>query len=190
MRGRPHKSVLSSYQYGGETKSGPLPSGDEGIWRCLSLIKLSSVEWLDAPWRTGPHAPQPCVPRHSRRTTHLCSFRMTHTKKSVWCRSGRVVDIEGDALIIIPGGGFAVGQNDCLHHDARWRRDLHVDKALSAGYGEPRHHPRLPAQVAASCGSLLASKPGLLLASAEVRMARRGRRRRLSWRRSAERTMR
>ena len=31
------------YQYGGETKSGPLPSGDEGIWRCLSLIKLSGV---------------------------------------------------------------------------------------------------------------------------------------------------
>jgi hypothetical protein len=49
------------YQYGGETKNGPLLSGDEGIWRCLSLIKLSSVEWLDAPWRTEPHAPQRCV---------------------------------------------------------------------------------------------------------------------------------
>ena len=51
------------YQYGGETKSGSLPSGDEGIWRCLSMIKLSSVEWLDGPWRTEPHAPQHCV-RH------------------------------------------------------------------------------------------------------------------------------
>ena len=40
------------YQYGGETKSGPLLSGGEGIWRCLSMIKLSSVEWLDGPWRT------------------------------------------------------------------------------------------------------------------------------------------
>jgi hypothetical protein len=49
------------YQYGGETKSGPLPSGVEGIWRCLSLIKLSSVELLDSPWRTEPHAPQCCV---------------------------------------------------------------------------------------------------------------------------------
>ena len=49
------------YQYGGETKSGPLPSGNEGIWRCLSLIKLSSVEWVDGPWRTEPHAPQRCV---------------------------------------------------------------------------------------------------------------------------------
>lgn len=49
------------YQYGGETKSGPLPSGDAGIWRCLLLIKLSSVELLDSPWRTEPHAPQRCV---------------------------------------------------------------------------------------------------------------------------------
>jgi hypothetical protein len=49
------------YQYGGETKSGPLPSGNEGIWRCLSLIKLSSVKWVVGPWRTEPHAPQRCV---------------------------------------------------------------------------------------------------------------------------------
>jgi hypothetical protein len=32
------------YQYAGETKSRPQPSGDEGIWRCLPLIKLSKVE--------------------------------------------------------------------------------------------------------------------------------------------------
>jgi hypothetical protein len=51
-------SVIST---GGETKSGPLPSGDAGIWRCLSVIKLSSVEWLDGPWRTEPHAPQRCI---------------------------------------------------------------------------------------------------------------------------------
>ena len=49
------------YQYGGETKSGPLPSGDEGIWRCLSLIKLSGVELREGPWRTEPHAAQRCV---------------------------------------------------------------------------------------------------------------------------------
>ena len=49
------------YQYGGETKSGPLPNGDEGIWRCLSLIKLSSVELLDSSWQTEPHARQRCV---------------------------------------------------------------------------------------------------------------------------------
>ena len=42
-------------------QGGPPPSGDEGIWRCLSVIKLSSVEWLDGPWRTEPHAPQRCV---------------------------------------------------------------------------------------------------------------------------------
>jgi hypothetical protein len=49
------------YQYGGETKSGPLPAGGDGIWRCLALRKLSIVEVLDGPWRTEPHAPQRCV---------------------------------------------------------------------------------------------------------------------------------
>jgi hypothetical protein len=49
------------YQYGGETKDGPLPVSDEGIWRCLSLRKLSSVECVTGPWRTEPHAPQRCV---------------------------------------------------------------------------------------------------------------------------------
>ena len=49
------------YQYGGETKSGPLPSGEEGIWRCLSLIQLSGVELIEGPWRTEPHAAQRCV---------------------------------------------------------------------------------------------------------------------------------
>ena len=42
------------YQYGGETKSGPLPSRGEGIWRCLAMRKLSSVAVLDGPWRTNP----------------------------------------------------------------------------------------------------------------------------------------
>ena len=49
------------YQYGGETKSGPLPSSGDGIWRCLALKKLSSVECVIGPWRTEPHAPQRCV---------------------------------------------------------------------------------------------------------------------------------
>jgi len=49
------------YQFGGETKAGPLPAGVEGIWRCLALNKLSSVECLDGPWRTAPHAPQRCI---------------------------------------------------------------------------------------------------------------------------------
>lgn len=49
------------YQYGGETKSGPLLDDGEGIWRCLALRKLSRVELLDDPWRTEPHARQRCV---------------------------------------------------------------------------------------------------------------------------------
>jgi hypothetical protein len=49
------------YQYGGETKSGPLPRSGEGIWRCLALSKLSMVEVLVGRWRTEPHAPQRCI---------------------------------------------------------------------------------------------------------------------------------
>jgi|ERR1039457_4830529 hypothetical protein len=49
------------YQYGGETKSGPLPTGGAAIWRCLSLGKLCGIELLDSLWQTEPHARQRCV---------------------------------------------------------------------------------------------------------------------------------
>jgi hypothetical protein len=58
---RPGEWRVFCYQYGGESKSGPRPNGGQGIWRCLSLKKLSGVELLDGPWRTEPHAPQRCV---------------------------------------------------------------------------------------------------------------------------------
>ena len=58
---QPGERRLFCYQYGGETKSGPLPTSDAGIWRCLVLKKFSGVEVLDGPWRTEPHAPQRCV---------------------------------------------------------------------------------------------------------------------------------
>ena len=58
---QPDEFRVFCYQYGGEIKSGTLPAGGEGIWRCLSLKKLSRVELLDSPWRTKPHAPQRCV---------------------------------------------------------------------------------------------------------------------------------
>jgi hypothetical protein len=51
---QPGEGRAFCYQYGGETKSGPLPSGGEGIWRCLALSKLSMVEVLLGPWRTDP----------------------------------------------------------------------------------------------------------------------------------------
>jgi hypothetical protein len=41
----------------GGTKGG-LPVSDDGIWGCLALRKLSSVECVTGPWRTEPHAPQ------------------------------------------------------------------------------------------------------------------------------------
>ena len=49
------------YQCGGKSRSGPRPNGRGGNGRCLSLKKLSSVESLDGPWQTGPHARQRCV---------------------------------------------------------------------------------------------------------------------------------
>jgi hypothetical protein len=58
---QPGEWRLFCYQYGGETKSGPLPSSGKGIWRCMALRKLSSVAVLDGPWRTEPHDPQRCV---------------------------------------------------------------------------------------------------------------------------------
>jgi hypothetical protein len=58
---QPGEFRVFCYQYGGETKSGPLPASGGGIWRCLSLKKLLSVELLDSPWQTEPHAPQRCV---------------------------------------------------------------------------------------------------------------------------------
>jgi len=58
---RPGDWRVFCYQYGGETKGGPLPVSGEGIWRCLALGKLSSVEWVTGPWRTELHAAQRCV---------------------------------------------------------------------------------------------------------------------------------
>jgi len=58
---RPGDWRVFCYQYGGETKGGPLPVSGEGVWRCLALRKLSSVECVTGPWRTEPHAPQRCV---------------------------------------------------------------------------------------------------------------------------------
>jgi hypothetical protein len=58
---RPGEWRVFCYQYGGESKSEPQPDGREGIWRCLSLKKLSRVELVDGPWQSEPHARQRCV---------------------------------------------------------------------------------------------------------------------------------
>ena len=48
-------------QYGGVSRHGPQPNGAGGVWRCIALAKLRSVEMLDDPWQTEAHAPQRCV---------------------------------------------------------------------------------------------------------------------------------
>lgn len=49
------------YQFGGQTNSGPRPESGQGIWRCLSLKRLSRVKLWDDAWQTEPHARQRCV---------------------------------------------------------------------------------------------------------------------------------
>ena len=51
---QPGERRVFCYQYGGETKSGPLTSSGEGIWRCLALSKLSMVEVLVVPGAPNP----------------------------------------------------------------------------------------------------------------------------------------
>jgi hypothetical protein len=58
---QPGEFRVFCFQYAGETKSGPMPADSKGIWRCLSLKKLSKVELLDGSWQTEPHARQRCV---------------------------------------------------------------------------------------------------------------------------------
>jgi hypothetical protein len=60
-RSRAGNQQMFCYQYGGDSKSGLHPKVGAGNWRCLALEKISSVEVLDAPWQTEPHAPQRCV---------------------------------------------------------------------------------------------------------------------------------
>lgn len=59
--GQPGEWRVFCYQYGGESKSGPSLEGEPGVWRCLSLKKLSSVELLEGAWHSAPHARQRCV---------------------------------------------------------------------------------------------------------------------------------
>jgi hypothetical protein len=58
---KPGEYRVFCYQYGGESRSGFQPGAGSGIWRCLSLNKLTRIGLLDGDWRTEPHAPQHCV---------------------------------------------------------------------------------------------------------------------------------
>lgn len=57
----PNQYRAFCYQYGGESRSAPQPRAGVGIWRCIAMEKLSSVEMLAGPWQTEPHARQRCV---------------------------------------------------------------------------------------------------------------------------------
>ena len=47
------------YQYGGESRSGLMPAGSAGNWRCMALDQLSGLELLDSEWRTAPNHSRP-----------------------------------------------------------------------------------------------------------------------------------
>jgi hypothetical protein len=51
------------YQFGGSSNSAePLAPEGEGVWRCLTVEKLSQVELRTEAWHTGPRAKrQTCI---------------------------------------------------------------------------------------------------------------------------------
>ena len=51
------------YQFGGRSNSAePLAPEGEGVWRCLTVEKLSQVELRTEAWHTGPRAKrQTCI---------------------------------------------------------------------------------------------------------------------------------
>src|SRR5580700_949552 len=51
------------YQFGGSSNSAePLAPEGEGVWRCLTVEKLSQVELRTDAWRTGPRSKrQTCI---------------------------------------------------------------------------------------------------------------------------------
>jgi hypothetical protein len=53
------------YQYGGASVSGLDPKEAQSNWRCLAVVKLSTVELLQDGWQTTPNhsRPQTCIVR-------------------------------------------------------------------------------------------------------------------------------
>ena len=51
------------YQFGGSSNSAePLAPEGEGVWRCLTVEKLSQVELRTDAWHTGPRSKrQTCI---------------------------------------------------------------------------------------------------------------------------------
>ncbi len=51
------------YQYGGSSRSGLEPGRSPANWRCLALLKLSAVQFLDGHWHSAEkHSrPQACI---------------------------------------------------------------------------------------------------------------------------------
>ena len=98
--------------------------------------------------RTSPEEPSR---RRSRRVTHLCSDRMTHTKTSL----ARGQENEHDNFIRAEGAQAPCIQQTCCQPGVpwpRWRLPL------------PRANGKFPPRFG---GSLLESKPGSLFESAE-----------------------
>ena len=97
------------YQFGGETKSGPLPGSGEGIWRCLSLKKLSrrGVVGRSLANRTA------CSPalrgQHRGRRRRLSWWRSAERAvRKLLQQVARDLDVErGDRVGIMPFGADA-----------------------------------------------------------------------------------
>ena len=62
-RNRLGESRALCYQYGGESSTGLAPIGSPDNWRCITVEKLRSVEFIDGSWKTAPDHSRPdhCV---------------------------------------------------------------------------------------------------------------------------------
>lgn len=49
------------YQFGGESRSGPIVDGAPGNWRCLPLDGLSNVRLRDGAWHTASNYSVPAT---------------------------------------------------------------------------------------------------------------------------------
>ena len=47
------------YQFGGSSRSGLEPAGDEANWRCVDVDRVSNVTLIGGRWRTAPNRSRP-----------------------------------------------------------------------------------------------------------------------------------
>jgi hypothetical protein len=58
-RNREGQFRVLCYQFGGESESGLRSAGSPANWRCIALVQLSEVKFLNGAWQTAPNHSRP-----------------------------------------------------------------------------------------------------------------------------------